>query len=65
MTRLDVVRHLLRAVPLRETAEAEIGNSRIQIEKSSFFYVVTPCGPVEINRRFGGTCIYCVISRKI
>jgi hypothetical protein len=33
--------------------------------QSSIFWDITPCSPLKINRRFGGTCLHLQGRRKV
>jgi hypothetical protein len=33
--------------------------------ESSIFWDITPCNPLKVNRRFGGTCLLHLRDRKI
>jgi hypothetical protein len=40
------------------------GGSNIFIEKSTIFWDITPCSPLSVNRRFGGTFRFHVQGRR-
>jgi hypothetical protein len=35
------------------------------VMKSSIFWVITPCSPLKVNRRFEGTCPFYLQGRRI
>jgi hypothetical protein len=37
----------------------------LQSTKSSIFWDITPCSPLKLNRRFGGTCCFHLQCRRI